>query len=61
MTGIFNFPEDVLENTPLHKIKLLSESWGDDDNDAYLTFGYYHEPDTSFSYIKSINIKDKMV
>ena len=58
LTGVFKFPEEVLKTTPLISIKLISESWGDE---AYLTYGYYYTPSTSFSYIKSINVKDKIV
>ena len=58
LTGTFKFPETVLKTTPLISIKLTSDSWGDE---AYLTYGYYYTPSTSFSYIQQITIRDKIV
>lgn len=58
LTGTFVFPDEVLKESPLVALKLLSSSWG---KSAKLIYGYYDEPDTSFSYIKSISITDQIV
>ena len=57
LTGVFIFPKEVLLETPLIGIKPVS-SWGDR---AKLVYGYYNEPDTSFSLIKDIKIEDKII
>lgn len=57
LTGVFIFPREVLSETPLIGIKAVS-SWG---NRAKLVYGYYNEPDTSFSLIKDIKIEDKII
>jgi hypothetical protein len=57
LTGTFVFPEEVLANTPLMSIKLMSSEWG---RSAYLTYGYYDTSTDNFSLIESIDIKDEV-
>lgn len=64
VTGIFTFPSEVLEATPLVSISRVDSISGnpmDDWNGAKLTFGYYDAGIDAFSYIRDISITDRIV
>lgn len=58
LTGNYIFDSEVLANTPLTSITLLSSSWG---KDAGITYGYYDATAESFSLISGITVDDKMI
>ena len=58
LTGVFQFPIEVLKETPLITIKPKT-NWG--SYEATLSYGYYHTPEAILSHIQSINVRDKIV
>lgn len=57
-TGNYIFPEDVLLNTPMISIELLTGSW---TSSGSLTYGYYDATVDNFSIVHDISLSDKIV
>lgn len=58
LTGNYVFDSEVLMNTPLMSITLVSGSWG---KDSGITYGYFDTTAESFSLVQQITVNDKMI
>lgn len=57
VTSNYLFDSDILLDTPMTSITLVSNSWGED---ATITYGYYDETAKTFSLVYDITVNDKV-